>query len=36
MDKIVKNAFIQQADKHGKVELVFNRIFLVAIKNMGG
>jgi len=30
--KIVKESFIQQADERGKVELMFNRLFLVAIK----
>lgn len=30
--QIVKDAFVQQADSHGEVELVFNRIFLVAIE----
>jgi trans-aconitate methyltransferase len=29
---IVKDAFIQQADDQGMVTLVFNRIFLIAIK----
>lgn len=29
---IVKDAFLRQADRHGKVLLIFNRIFLVAIK----
>jgi len=29
---IVKNIFIQQADDNGEVELIFHRIFLVAIK----
>ena len=30
--KIIKDAFIQQANNQGEVELIFNRIFLVAIK----
>lgn len=30
--KIVKDAFVQQANEQGEVELIFNRIFLVAIK----
>jgi ubiquinone/menaquinone biosynthesis C-methylase UbiE len=30
--KIVKDAFIQQANNQGEVELIFNRIFLVATK----
>lgn len=30
--KIVKDAFVQQANKQGEIELIFNRIFLVAIK----
>jgi len=30
--EIVKNTFVQQANDHGVVMLVFNRIFLVAIK----
>jgi len=30
--EIVKNTFVQQANDHGEVMLVFNRIFLVAIK----
>ncbi|MEA1908886.1 MAG: methyltransferase domain-containing protein [Euryarchaeota archaeon] len=30
--RIVKDAFLRQADRHGKVLLTFNRIFLVAIK----
>jgi ubiquinone/menaquinone biosynthesis C-methylase UbiE len=29
---IVRDAFVRQADEEGKVELIFNRIFLVAIK----
>lgn len=29
---IVRDAFVRQADEEGKVELVFNRIFLVAAK----
>jgi len=33
LKKIVKDAFVQQADRQGKVELIFNRIFLVALKN---
>ena len=32
--EIVKDAFVQQANKQGEVELIFNRIFLVAIKRM--
>jgi trans-aconitate methyltransferase len=31
-ERIVKDAFLRQADRHGKVLLIFNRIFLVAIK----
>lgn len=31
--EIVKKEFIKQADSEGKVKLVFNRIFLVAVKN---
>lgn len=31
--EIVKDAFIQQANNQGEVELVFNRIFLVVIKD---
>ena len=30
--KIVKDAFVQQANEQGEVELIFNRVFLVAIK----
>jgi trans-aconitate methyltransferase len=30
--EIAKDAFVQQANTRGKVELIFNRIFLVAIK----
>jgi ubiquinone/menaquinone biosynthesis C-methylase UbiE len=30
--EIVEDAFIQQANEQGEVELIFNRIFLVAIK----
>jgi len=30
---IIKEAFLQQADDEGKVELIFNRIFLVAVKD---
>ncbi|MCW3128665.1 MAG: methyltransferase domain-containing protein [Methanophagales archaeon] len=30
--KIVKDAFVQQANEQGEVELIFNRAFLVAIK----
>lgn len=30
--EIVRDAFFQQADTEGKVELIFNRIFLVAVK----
>jgi hypothetical protein len=30
--KTVKDAFVQQADERGEVELIFNRVFLVAIK----
>ena len=30
--EIVKDAFVQQANNHGEMELVFNRIFLVAVK----
>ncbi|MFH0925758.1 MAG: methyltransferase domain-containing protein [bacterium] len=30
--KIVRDAFIEQANNQGKVELIFNRIFLVAMK----
>jgi len=30
--EIVKNTFVQQANNQGEVMLVFNRIFLVAIK----
>ncbi len=30
--KIVKDAFVKQANDEGKVELVFNRIFLIAVK----
>ncbi len=30
--KIVKDAFVQQADNNGEVELIFNRIFLIANK----
>lgn len=31
--EVVRDAFIQQANDHGTMELGFNRIFLVAIKN---
>ncbi len=30
--KIVKDTFVQQANEQGEVELIFNRVFLVAIK----
>jgi len=30
--EIVKDAFVQQANNHGEMELIFNRIFLVAVK----
>jgi trans-aconitate methyltransferase len=30
--EIVRDAFLQQANDHGEIELLFNRIFLVAIK----
>ncbi len=30
--RIVKDTFVQQANEHGDIELIFNRIFLVAIK----
>ena len=30
--EIVKDAFVQQANNHGEMELIFNRIFLVAFK----
>jgi len=30
--EIVKDAFVQQANSHGEMELIFNRIFLVAVK----
>ncbi|MFZ2071152.1 MAG: hypothetical protein WAV32_06110 [Halobacteriota archaeon] len=30
--KILKDAFVQQANERGEVELIFNRVFLVAIK----
>lgn len=30
--KIVKDAFVQQANEQGEVDLIFNRVFLVAIK----
>ena len=30
--KTVKDAFVQQANERGEVELIFNRVFLVAIK----
>lgn len=31
-ERVVKDSFHRQADRHGKVLLIFNRIFLVAIK----
>ncbi len=31
--KIVKEDFVRQADEFGQVELIFNRIFLTAVKN---
>jgi trans-aconitate methyltransferase len=30
LEKIIKDAFSQQANDRGEVELIFNRIFLVA------
>jgi trans-aconitate methyltransferase len=30
--KIVKDTFVQQTNEQGEVELIFNRVFLVAIK----
>ncbi len=30
--KIVKDSFVQQANEEGEVELIFNRVFLMAIK----
>ncbi len=30
--KIVKETFVQQANNQGEIELIFNRLFLVAIK----